>query len=150
MLHLNADRIVLDMKATNKEGALQELVNVLHDQCPHIQVESLSSAVRERELIGSTGVGNGIAIPHGKLAELEQILYCFGRSREGIGFEAIDNQPVHYFFMILSPTGAAEEYLQTLAGASRLLKKTETRRRLRLATDKQEIIETFLQNSDKD
>jgi len=143
MLLLDDNSIILNMQAKNKDSALLELVEVLQVQCPHLDAERLWTSVREREVIGSTGIGNGIAIPHGKMAELERILYCFGRSREGIVFDAIDNQPVHYFLMILSPLNLAGEYLQTLAGASRILQQPETKRRLRLATEKQEIIDIF-------
>jgi len=145
MLHLDENSVLLDIGARNKEGVLRELAELLQKKCPHIDTETLAGALRDRELIGSTGVGNGVAIPHGKVAGLETILYCFGRSEEGIPFDAIDNQPAHYFFMILSPVNAAEEYLKTLAGASRLLKQPDIKRRLRLATTKKEVIDIFAQ-----
>ena len=108
-----------------------------------VSLEAICDVLRERELIGSTGVGNGVAIPHGRVAGLSRILVCFGRSQDGISFDAIDNQPVHFFLLILSPLNVAEEYLQTLARASRLLKQPEKRRLLRLATSAQEIIDIF-------
>ena len=145
MLRLDTNCIILNLQATGKEGVLQEMTEVLQNQCPQIDLEILRRVVREREIIGSTGVGNGIAIPHGKVGELEKILYCFGRSEDGIGFDAIDNQPVHYFFMILAPLNMAGQYLKTLASASRLLKQPEIKRQLRLATNKQELIDIFQQ-----
>lgn len=143
MLQLDENSVLLDIKARSKEGILRELAGVLQKKCRHLDTETLTGALRERELIGSTGVGNGVAIPHGKVPGLDRILYCFGRSREGIPFDAIDNQPAHYFFMILSPVTAAEEYLKTLAGASRLLKQHDIKRRLRLAATKEEVIDIF-------
>lgn len=146
MLRLEPENILLEMGAKNKEGALRELASVLQRQCPAVNLEAICQVLNEREQIGSTGVGNGVAIPHGRVAGLSQILFCFGRSLDGIGFDAIDNQPVHYFFLILSPTHVAEEYLQTLAQASRLLKQPEKRRLLRVAPDKQEIIALFAES----
>lgn len=143
MLRLEQDNILLDMTARSKEGALSELAAVLQRQCPQVSLEAICRVLRDRELIGSTGVGNGVAIPHGRVEGLSRILVCFGRSQDGISFDAIDNQPVHYFILILSPLNVAEEYLQTLSRASRLLKQPEKRRLLRLATTKQEIIDIF-------
>ena len=145
MLRLEPDHILLDMTARNKEGALRELAAVLQRHCPQVNLETICRILRDREQAGSTGVGNGVAIPHGRVAGLEEILYCFGRSQDGISFDAIDNQPVHYLFLILSPLHVAEEYLQILARASRLLKQPEKRRLLRLAATEQEIIDIFAQ-----
>ncbi|MHB8809752.1 MAG: PTS sugar transporter subunit IIA [Desulfobulbaceae bacterium] len=143
ILRLAEDTILLEMTAKNKEGALQELAAVLQQKCPQVSLEAICRVLRERELIGSTGVGNGVAIPHGRVEGLSQILFCLGRSLDGISFDAIDNQPVHYFFLILSPLNVANEYLQTLARASRLLKQPEKRRLLRLATTKEEVSDIF-------
>ena len=143
MLHLEPDNILLAMTTRNKEGALQELAAVLQQQCPQVSLAAIYQVLDERELVGSTGVGNGVAIPHGRVEGLERLLYCFGRSHDGISFDAIDNQPVHYFFLILSPPNVTEEYLQILAQASRLLKQPEKRRQLRLATTAQEISDIF-------
>ncbi|MHB8788649.1 MAG: PTS sugar transporter subunit IIA [Desulfobulbaceae bacterium] len=145
MLHLEPDTILLDMTARSKEGALHELASVLQRKCPQVSLEAICRVLRDREQIGSTGVGNGVAIPHGRVEGLSRILCCFGRSQDGISFDAIDNQPVHYFLLILSPLNVAEEYLQTLARASRLLKQQDKRRLLRLAATEQEIIDIFAQ-----
>ena len=143
MIQLQEEDIVLDIKAKNKDGALKELAGALHKKCPTVNIESLYQVLREREQIGSTGVGNGVAIPHGKIKELDQILLCFGRSRNGIGFDSIDNQPVHILVMLISPVQVIDEYLKTLAGISRILKNPETRRILRITESKKEIIEIF-------
>jgi len=143
VLRLAEDNILLDMTARNKEGALQELAAVLQSKHPQVSLEAICQVLRDREQIGSTGMGNGVAIPHGRVEGLSRILFCFGRSLDGISFDAIDNQPVHFFFLILSPLNVAEEYLQNLARVSRFLKQPEKRRLLRLATTRQEIIEIF-------
>jgi nitrogen PTS system EIIA component len=128
-----------------KEVVLGEMAELVHRQAPRISLETVFNALWEREQIGSTGVGNGVAIPHARIKGLEKMLFCFGRSLEGISYDAVDNQPVYYIFMILCPADAAEAYLKTLAGASRLLRQPEIRRRLRLATDQREIIDIFRQ-----
>lgn len=143
MIHLQEEDIILELQAGNKEGVLRELTEVLHRHCSHIDLQNLYSIVRERELIGSTGVGNGVAIPHGKIEELDHILLCFGRSQGGIHFESTDNQPVNLFVMILSPRHMTDSYLKTLAQVSRLLKRPEIRRTLRLAKDQKEIARIF-------
>ncbi|MCF6188557.1 MAG: PTS sugar transporter subunit IIA [Desulfobulbaceae bacterium] len=143
MLQLKEQSIILEMKAGGKEDALQELAAAVHASCTEIDPETVFSAVQERELVGSTGVGNGVAIPHAKMSGLDRLVLSFGRSRKGVNFEAIDNRPVHLFVQILSPTGMAYEYLQTLARISRLLKVEANRRSLLEAVTKQEILDIF-------
>lgn len=143
MIQLLIEDIILELEASNKEGVLKELTDVLHKHCSHVDTENLFKIVRERELIGSTGVGNGVAIPHGKVEKLDRILLCFGRSQAGVHFDSIDNQPVSLFVMILSPAGETDEYLKTLAGVSRLLKLPEKRRALRLAKSQEEVAHIF-------
>ncbi len=131
------------MTAGGKDDALQELALAVHASCAGVPADDLLTVLQERELVGSTGVGNGVAIPHAKVSGLDRLLLCFGRSRKGVNFEAIDNRPVHLFVQILSPTGMANEYLQTLARISRLLKVEANRRSLLEARTKQEILDIF-------
>ncbi len=144
MLNLSKDNVILDLGATTKEAVLWELAESLHHQCPEIGVDEIYRVLTEREQIGSTGVGNGVAIPHGKVqGGLDRILLCFGRSRQGIAFEVFDNQPVHLFVVILSSVGRADEYLRTLAQVSRLLKQAEKRQLLLQAANRQAIVDVF-------
>ena len=143
MIQLQEEDIILDIEARSKDGALTELAGTLHKHCTNANIEDIYQVLRDREQIGSTGVGNGIALPHGKIKELDRILICFGRSKNGIGFDSIDNQPVHLLVMLLSPIQAIDEYLKTLAGISRLLKDPEIRRTLRTTTSKEEILGIF-------
>ena len=131
------------MKATSKNEALQELIAAVSSQCAQLDPETLLMVLKDREQVGSTGVGHGIAIPHGKRPGLTRLLLCFGRSKKGISFEAIDNRPVHLFVLILSPTGMADEYLQTLARISRLLKVERNRKLLLQAKTIQKILTLF-------
>lgn len=143
MIQLSPEDIILNLNAKNKEGVLKELAEVLHQHCSDIELEDMQRVVYERELIGSTGVGNGVAIPHGKLEGLDHILLCFGRSQGGINYDAVDNQPVTLFVLILSPKAETDEYLKTLAQISRIFKKPENRRALRLADSKEKIVQVF-------
>ncbi len=143
MVQLNEQCIILELEATDKEGVLRELAGAVHAQHPLIDQETMTHILAERELLGSTGVGNGIAIPHGKVPKLDKLLLCLGRSTAGINFDATDNQPVHIFMMILSPPATAGEYLQTLARTSKVLKDTTLRNRILSASDTGSIAQIF-------
>jgi len=122
---------------------LRELAEAVRHQCPAIGIDEICRVLTEREQVGSTGVGNGVAIPHGKVAGLDRIMLCFGRSRRGIAFDVFDNQPVHLFVVILSSVGLADEYLKTLARVSRLLKQADKRQLLLRAENRQDIVDVF-------
>ncbi len=143
MIQLERQCIILDLQAANKEEVLLELASSVHNCCPEIDLQAINTVLHEREQLGSTGVGNGVAIPHGKILGLAKSLLCFGRSRQGIGFEAMDKRPVHLFVLILSPVNFAEDYLKTLASVSRLLKDDTSRTQLMQAQNQQTIIDLF-------
>lgn len=143
MPRLQNDAIILEMKAATKEGALRELAGLAATVCGRFTEETLYNVLLEREAVGSTGVGNGVAIPHGKIEGLDEILLCFGRSRAGINFDAIDKRPAHLFVLLLSPAGKASEYLQTLARVSKILKESGNRQRLFESTSRDEIVQLF-------
>jgi len=143
MLRLKKASIILEMKATSKEGALRELAALAAVECGRFTEEVLYKVLLEREALGSTGVGNGVAIPHGKINGLDNILLCFGRNRAGLDFEAIDNRPVHLFVLLLSPAGKAAEYLQTLALVSKILKDSAKRQQLLDSTTREAIVALF-------
>ena len=143
MLELGDQCIILEMESASKAEALRELAAAVHSTCAHVNSHTLVQVLQEREQVGSTGVGNGVAIPHAKVPGLEKMILCFGRSTRGISFDAVDNRPVHLFVQILSPMGMANEYLHTLARISRILKDEQNRRLLMQATSKEEILELF-------
>jgi len=143
MLHLSDKCVLLDLQAKTKDEVLEELALAAQNLCPHIKIDTLSKVLKERESVGSTGVGEGVAIPHGKIAEIDKTLLCFGRSHEGIYFDAVDNKPVRLFVMILSPMDVAEEYLHTLAMVSKLLKQPKNRETLLQAKKMKSVIKLF-------
>lgn len=132
-------RILPDLTAANKKEALQELVAALGPEYSDDTIQEIYNVVTERESLGSTGVGDGIAIPHGKIKKLDTIEICFGRSLKGVPFESVDGRPVHLFFLMLAPTNSAAPYLKTLARLSRFLKKEKNRTQLLNASGVKEI-----------
>ena len=144
---LNKDSIVAELTARDKKSVLEELVAVLFE---HGRVQDKEKAVEvllERERLGSTGIGEGIAIPHGKLKEIKGIICSFGRTRTGIDFQSIDENPTHLFFLLLAPEDSASEHLQALARLSRLLKDDHLRKRL-LEADPQEDMYRIITEED--
>lgn len=143
MIELSEQCIVLELQATNKEGLLEEMARAVSGKYPELDIKTIQQVLLEREQLGSTGVGNGVAIPHGKLQELDQCVVCFGRSTKGIGFEAKDNKPVHLVVMILSPINMAQEYLHTLARISKLMNNESNRSKFLQASSKKIIQQLF-------
>ncbi len=136
---LKRERIVSHLEARDKEGALAELVDVL---VADDSVKDRAGAVEvllERERLGSTGIGEGIAIPHGKLKELDELVAVFGRSPEGLEFDSMDGAPVHLFFLLMAPENSASTHLKALARISRLLKDRAFREELIQAGDQDEL-----------
>ena len=143
MIEITEQCIVLELESINKEGLFGELAGAAQKKIPELNAEIIQQVLMEREQLGSTGVGNGVAIPHGKLHGLEQCLVCFGRSKKGIGFETKDNKPVHLVVMILSPVGMTEEYLQTLAKVSKLMNSESNRDKFFQASSKKTVQQLF-------
>lgn len=143
MIELSEGCIVLELESTHKEGLLEEMAETVQKKYPELNAHAIQQVLLEREQLGSTGVGNGVAIPHGKLHELEECLVCFGRSRKGVGFESKDNKLVHLVVMILSPMNMAQEYLQILAKISKMMKSENIRNKFLQASSKKTIQQLF-------
>ncbi len=118
------------MAAGSKREALLELARLAQKNCPDLDVEKLQETLCDREKLGSTGLGESIAIPHGKISNIDNIEFFFGRSLKGIPFDAPDNKPTHLFFLLLAPTWSAAPYLRCLAQLSRFLKSPHIRSQL--------------------
>lgn len=127
---LRNDWMVSDLQSTGKEEVLAELVQVLVDKGVVRSAEKAVRVLLDRENLGSTGIGEGIAIPHGKLPELDQVVAVFARSVEGVDFDSMDGSPVHLFFLLLAPENSASMHLKALARISRLLKARQFREEL--------------------
>ena len=144
---LKPEYIIADLKSHDKKGALEELAQVITEHEPSLSKGALLQVLLERERLGSTGIGDGIALPHGKLKELDHLCISFGRSLEGLDFDSIDEKPVYVFFLLLAPENSAGMHLKALAKISRMLKDGNFRRQLMGVKSGQEIYEMVV---DKD
>lgn len=136
---LHEDSIIGKLASRDKKGVLEELVSVLVEHGRLKSKENPVQVLLERERLGSTGIGDGIAIPHGKLKDIKSMICSFGRAKEGIDFQSIDEKPSHLFFLLFAPRDSAGEHLQALARLSRILKDGQLRKRLMEAASKNEI-----------
>ena len=135
------------VKSVDKKGVLTEFSEMAGRSLDLPQDEILN-VLLGREKLGSTAVGNGVAIPHGKLAHLNKMVAFFGRSQEGVDFQAHDQKPVQLFFVILAPDSSVGNYLHALARLSRLVKEDRVRDLL-LTVPEEELYNTLLAEDDK-
>lgn len=133
--YLTPDCIVADMAATTKEEALEELVDVLSGRCPGLDRDNVLNVLQQREALGSTGIGDGVAIPHGKADGCDGVVVVVGRSRGGCDFKALDERNCHVFSLLLAPNQASAGQLSVLARLARIFKHHEFRRQFMEAAD---------------
>ena len=136
---LDRNSILPDLKSRNKKGILEELV-VPVAEIAGVSQKDLTKVLMERERLGSTGIGGGIGIPHGKMKNLESLVLGFGLSRKGVDFESLDGQPTHIFFLLITPENNTGLHLKLLARISRILKNDPFKSRLLEAADSDEIL----------
>lgn len=146
---LNPLAIVADLQARDKSRALAELTDALIACEPSLDREEVIEVLQEREKLGSTGIGDGVAIPHGKLGGIPELMLVFGRSRSGVDFESMDGQPAHLFFLLVAPEESVGVHLKTLARISKLLKDVSVRRKLLDAPDQKAIYQVILDEEDQ-
>ncbi len=145
---LKHDAIIADLKSQDKKGVLEELAAPVA-RSAGIDLEKIVRVLRDRERLGSTGIGGGIGIPHGKLKELKNLVLGFGISRQGVDFESMDNRPTHIFFLLITPENSTGLHLKVLARISRILKNEPFKERLMEASDVDEIY-AILAEEDED
>lgn len=132
--------VVLDLESRDKRGALRELCAALAAAEPGLEAASLLATLEAREALQSTGIGEGVAIPHGKLPGLPRLLASFARSRGGVDFESIDGAPTHLFFLLVVPEHAGGAHLKALARISRFFRDEAFRKALLEAGSREEIV----------
>jgi PTS system nitrogen regulatory IIA component len=140
--------ILDDLKSKNKKGILEELVVPLAHSTG-LNSEDLVRVLMERERLGSTGIGGGIGIPHGKIQDLDSLVLGFGLSRKGVDFESIDGEPTHIFFILITPEDSTGLHLKLLARISRILKNDHFKERLMNAADRDDIFDIIKQEDDE-
>jgi PTS system nitrogen regulatory IIA component len=146
---LKAEFVIEELKAVNKRDVLAELIAVIAKGEGSVDPEAMLRIFLEREQLGCTGIGDGIAIPHGRLAGLDEAVLAFGRSRGGVAFEALDGKPVHLFFLLAAPENSAGQHLKVLAKISRMLKDGVFRKNLLEAKVRDDLVRIIAQKDDE-
>jgi len=148
---LTKDQIVTDLRASNRWEAIDELIDVLvaTGKIRPEDREAVASVVRKRETSMSTGIGFGIGIPHASTDVIQDVVGALGRSRKGVDFEALDNQPVKLVMLFLVPQGQFQKHLHTLANIAKLLHKAEFRKALEEAPDAETMMAIIRQHCGK-
>ena len=144
---INKNYIIPEFKGSTKKQVLEELVEALASNNVEIDKVVLLNALLEREKLGSTGIGDGVAIPHGKLNGLDNIMLLFGKSGQGVDFDAIDRKPVCLVFLLVAPADSAGLHLKALARLSRMLREKDFKNSLLMASDAETLLKIII---DKD
>jgi PTS system nitrogen regulatory IIA component len=149
MDYLKEDGVILDLQGIDKLSALKELSRVLVKPYQSPLAEEITEAVLNREKLGSTGIGEGIAIPHGRLKTLEDFIVSFGRSIKGIDFNSIDRKPTHFFFLIMGPENSAVNNLKLLGRTVTILKNASFKKQLMKAGSQRELFQLIAEEDEK-
>ena len=146
---LTPEMVVPELTGQSKPDVLKELAECLSAQHPEISADELTAVLSERERLGSTAIGDGIAIPHGKLSNVTRILGAFGRHVRGVDFESLDDNPTHLFFMLVAPEDSTSLHLKALARVSRLFRDSSFREKLMGAADADAIFRLIKDEDNK-
>lgn len=146
---LNAQTIIPALAAREKNAVLEEMAGWLVSHHRHLDKQKVLNVLLEREKISTTAIGEGVAIPHGKLADVDRVLGVFARSPEGVDFASLDGGLTYLFFVLIAPESAAADHLKALARISRLLKDEAFRRRLIEGQSSQELFNIIAEEDEK-
>jgi PTS system nitrogen regulatory IIA component len=146
---LTPDRVLPELKSTEKNAALREMAACLVSGEPSLDAQKVFQVLLEREKISTTAIGEGVAIPHGKLAAAERVIGIFARSAAGVDFASLDGEPTHLFFVLIAPQDGAADHLKALARISRVLKDPALRRQLMAGKTSQELFDTIATEDQK-
>jgi PTS system nitrogen regulatory IIA component len=149
MDYLNEECVIPDLQGKDKASVLKELSSVLVDPCHVTSVEDLLQVLLDREKLGSTGIGEGIAIPHGRLKKLKNFFISFGRSLKGVDFDSIDRKPSQLFFLVMAPENSAVDNLKLLSRIVTLLKEPSFKKRLMGAQSRKELFQIISGEDEK-
>jgi nitrogen PTS system EIIA component len=146
---IRRDMVLSDLAADTKLGVLRELARHLAERHDRLQLDDLTRVLVDREELASTAIGEGVAVPHGKMRAVEGIVACLGRSRGGVDFGSMDGQATHLFFVMVAPESSTGAHLKALARISRVFKDSQFRRRLLEAADADAMYEIIAQEDAK-
>ena len=147
--YLKEEWVLPDLQATDKRSILKELSSVLVKPCQVSSVEEILRVLLEREKLESTGIGEGIAIPHGRLKKLKTFYISFGRSIKGVEFDSIDHYPSQLFFLVMAPENSAVDNLKLLGRIVALLKDTSFKKRLIEAHTREELFKVISEEDEQ-
>lgn len=146
---LKKESVIADLVGKNKLEIIKEMTACLKQNNIIKNDQALFATLMEREKLGSTGIGENVAIPHGKSDELTQIITVFARSLEGVDFESLDQKPVHFVCMVIAPAHSTGQHLKALARISRLFKNQVLREGILKAEDSNAIYSILLEEDSK-
>jgi PTS system nitrogen regulatory IIA component len=146
---LSRELVTPDLTSQTKPEVLRELASCLAAKHREIDLRMLVGVLAERERLGSTAIGDGIAIPHGKVRGVRQILGAFGRHAKGVDFESLDGKPTHLFFLLVAPEDSTSLHLKALARVSRLFKNASFRESLLATRDPDEIFRLLVEEDSR-
>ncbi len=145
---ITQDSIIPELQAIDKKGVLEELAQAICTHAPAVDRSDLVRVLLEREKLGSTGIGEGVAIPHGKISSLSQPMISFGRSKKGLDFDSMDAQPAYLFFLLVAPENSAGLHLKTLAKIAKVMKNRAFRKKLMEAKTREEIHDVIVKTDE--
>ena len=148
---LNKKAVKVDLDAKDKKGIINEMVNLIvkSGEIKSKEKDEIVKVLMDRELLGSTGIGQGIGIPHAKSKIIKNLTGAVAISKKGVDFDSLDGESAHIFFLLLAPQESAGPHLKALARISRLLKDKYFRDLLKNATDEKELINIILKEDQK-
>ena len=149
MDYLDEEWVIGDLQGADKTSILKELSSVLVNPCKVASVEELLQVLLDREKLGSTGIGEGIAIPHGRLKKLKKFFISFGRSAKGVDFDSIDQKPSQLFFLVMAPENSAVDNLKLLSRIVTLLKEPSFKKRLMEAPSGKDLFKVISEEDEK-
>ncbi len=149
MDYLMEEWVIPDLQGTDKPSILKELASVLVKPCQVASSEELVQVLLEREKLGSTGIGEGVAIPHGRLKKLKNFFIAFGRSLRGVDFDSIDRKPSQLFFLVMAPENLAVDNLKLLGRIITLLKEPTFKKRLMEVLSQKELFRIIAEEDER-
>lgn len=147
--YMAEDRVISELQGTDKLSGLRELSRLLAKACRVASAEAIAQILLDREKRTSTGIGEGIGIPHGRVKGLKDFILCFGRSTKGIDFDSNDHKPAHLFFSVLAPENSAAANLHLLSRIVTLLKDHSFKKRLLEARSPKELFQIICDEDEK-
>jgi nitrogen PTS system EIIA component len=143
------DLVLADLKATEKGAVIEEIAALIATRAPALDAVAVARVLKDREELASTAVGDGVAIPHGKLAATGDLVACVARSVSGVDFASHDGKPTHLFVVLVAPENSTGVHLKALARISRLFKDADVRERLLASPDAQAMYAALMEEDGK-